>query len=122
MKIADYMTMTELLSVPKWGQNNPKHEADIYSLVIVPMQGQIHDSGYMVMECIALDHDSFPMFKLSRWSDELFFDTANAAHVEYIDCLPGSGCIKLRFETPIQYLGGCSTLEFGAVRSDRENP
>lgn len=78
---------------------------EFYSLVILPM-GELHDSGYMMMDFIAVDANNEPIMRISGCSDVLHINGIGGygkwgngipfpSYIEPIDwnldCLPCKG-------------------------------
>lgn len=65
------MTKEDFDNVPsrKWG----KDIGDFNSLVIIPT-GELHDSGFMCMDFVAVDDKNEPIAKLSGCSDVIHLD------------------------------------------------
>lgn len=95
------------------------------SIVIIPTN-EVHESGYMCMEFVAVDEYGEPMFKMGGYSDVLHLDgiggygdwhgrgTRLPDLVKpkgwFFDCLP-CGYIRLMCKGGMKYGGGVSDFE-----------
>ena len=100
-KRIDEMTREDFLALP---QRNPNEPAELFdSLIILPLD-DLHDSGYRCMDFVGCLNGE-PICRLSGCSDVLHIDgiegfggfIRNALPPKgwTIDCLPGSGLLRL---------------------------
>lgn len=108
-KTAEYWTRKELEALPsrEWHEDVGEFRA----LIILPSK-RLHDSGYRIMDFVAVDKDNVPFIKLSGCSDVIHIDGIggygkywiNKRRSEFgkieskgwnIDCLRKSGLLRI---------------------------
>ena len=106
MKV-DEMTKEDFEKVP-YREHWNSTEKPFYSLVIIPT-GEMHDSGWMMMDFVSVDRSGEPIARLSGCSDVLDlggiggygnwkggeFPRAIRPVAWHLDCLPKTGYIRL---------------------------
>ena len=104
-------------------------------IVIVPMD-ELHDSEWRCMKFILLDHDSNPVATVGGFSDvvhlngiggygpqfDIALKTNMVERIDWsIDCLPGSGCLRLFVSKDINLLVSGYVLSDFSVIAERRH-
>jgi hypothetical protein len=100
-KTADDMTRDELEQIPR---RTSYDEVICRQLIIIPDEKELHDSGYRMLDFVAVDDKGQAIARLAGGSDALHLDrisgrgrdgASSSPSAWTFDCLPESGCLRL---------------------------